>query len=69
MHNTRLFIHLMLVMLVLVAVITGMLVLVARWLTGLWATFTTTLLIFGAFFGIGTLLCIWLYWMEWRYEE
>ncbi len=69
MHNTHLFIRRMLVMLVLVTVVTGMLMLVAHWLTGLCVSFATTLLIFGVFSGLGTLLCIWLYWTEWRYED
>lgn len=59
----------MLVMLVLVAVVTGMLVLVAYLVTGIWVPFSTILIIFGTFSGLGLLLCAWLYWTEWRYED
>ena len=69
MRNTRLFLHRMLVMLVLVAVVTGMLVLVAYLVTGIWVPLSTTLFIFEAFSGLGLLLCVWLYWTEWRYED
>ena len=59
----------MLVMLVLVTVVTGMLVLVAYLVTGIWVPLSTTLFIFGLFLGLCLLLFAWLYWTEWRYED
>lgn len=48
--------------------ITGVFVLAAYWVLGLWVPWKWVLLVFGLFLLVELLLAAVLYWFEWRYE-
>ena len=58
----------LLVMLAFAVGITGVFVLAAYWVLGLWVPWKWVLLVFGLFLLVELLLAAALYWFEWRYE-
>ena len=57
-----------LVMLAVMTGVTGGLVLLLRWLKGMWIAWETALSCFSILSLVGLLLIIWIYWTEQRYE-
>lgn len=68
-YNLRTFFRRWPVMLVLAAGLTGLTALVAYIALGAWRPWRWLPRMFGAYAAAGTVLCLWAWWEDWRWEE